>query len=129
MACFIQVAEPPADYLGTATLFEYTNSDGSHVRTNCGQAAAATFLTFQGRLAPGAERAHQVMAEIERHYPPDNLGGVFGTSRRRVIRICKAFGQEVWPIQGEVAELESGPQSWRACGRYRLRVPISFPIG
>jgi hypothetical protein len=103
MACFIQIAEPPADYLGTATLFEYTNSDGSHVRTNCGQAAAATFLTFQGRLAPGAERAHQVMAEIERHHPPDNLGGAFGTSRRRVIRICKAFGQEVWPIQGEGA--------------------------
>jgi hypothetical protein len=103
MAGFIHVGEPPADYLGTAAIFEYTNSDGSHVRTNCGQAAAATFLTFHGRLAPGAEQAHQVMAEIERYHPPDNLGGVLGTSRRRVIRICRAFGQAVLPIRGEVA--------------------------
>jgi hypothetical protein len=106
MACLIHAPEPQTDYLGTAALFEYTNGDGGFVRTNCGQAAAATFLTFHGKLAPLAERARQVMAEIERHFPPDNLGGMFGTSRRRVIRICKAFGQAVCPIEGE-AELKS----------------------
>jgi hypothetical protein len=103
MACFIHACEPQPDYLGTPELFEYTNCDGGYVRTNCGQAAAATFLTFHGKLAPGEDRARRIMADIERSYPPDNVHGFLGTSRRRVVRICKAFGQALRPVQGERA--------------------------
>jgi hypothetical protein len=102
MACLIHALERLADYQGMASLFEYTNVDGEYVRTNCGQAAAATFLTFHGKLTPCPERAQEVMTDIERDFPPDNIGGMFGTSRRRVIRICKAFGQEVEPVDGEL---------------------------
>ena len=44
-------------YCGLASIFEYTNGDGGLRRYNCGQAAAATFLTFHGLLQSTAERA------------------------------------------------------------------------
>jgi hypothetical protein len=88
------------DYRGVKAIFEYTNTDGARVRTNCGQAAAATLLTFHGKLAPAPAR---VMARLERDFPPDNLGGLFGTSRRCVIRMCRAFGLRLIPVDGEDA--------------------------
>ena len=94
-----------AEYRGLGSVFEYTNGDGACTRSNCGQAAAATFLTLHGKLEPAEEKAGRIMAGIERHYPPDNLGGLFGTSRRRVTRICKAHGIRVRPIEGEPALL------------------------
>jgi hypothetical protein len=99
-------AERPA-YRGLPSIFEYTNTDGALIRTNCGQAAAATFLTHYGKMLPDTERARQVMAAIERDYPPDNFGGYLGTSRRRVIQICHAYGVEVRSIAGEERLLAS----------------------
>ncbi|MCI0463240.1 MAG: hypothetical protein L0Z62_40350 [Gemmataceae bacterium] len=104
MAALVQFdKEGTAEYQGLDAIFEYTNYDGACLDTNCGQAAAATLLTFHGKLPPQAERARAIMTAIEGRHPPDNLGGLFGTSRRRVVRICKAFGLPVKVISGEEA--------------------------
>lgn len=99
------------DYRGLASIFEFTNGDGAFVRTNCGQAAAATLLTFYGKFALAALEPGQIMDAIEREDPPDNFGGAFGTSRRRVTRICRRHGILLREITGEVAlraELSKG---------------------
>jgi len=104
MAEFISPEEMNPDaYRGIEKIFEYTNDDGRLVDTNCGQAAAATFLTFYGKVPPLAERAKEVMAAIEHDHPPDNFGGRFGTSRRQVIHICRDQGLRVTEIVGEEA--------------------------
>jgi hypothetical protein len=92
-----------SNFVGLKSIFEYTNGDGSLCRTNCGQAAAATFLTHYGRLPADTAEAHRIMATLERCHPPNVLGGVFGTSRRRVARICSAFGVRVREVPGEAA--------------------------
>jgi hypothetical protein len=104
MASLINLdANSLADFQGTCSIFEYTNYDGACVRANCGQAAAATLLTFHKKLPPELARATSVMAELEHQHPPDNVGGLFGTSRRRVERICRAFGLRLRVIEGEEA--------------------------
>jgi hypothetical protein len=104
MACFITPTDRDAPaYHGVGRIFEYTNFDGRMPRTNCGLAAAATFLTFHSKIPPIEQRAHQVMRLIERDHPPDNLAGLFGTSRRRVQRICRAYGIRTKAIEGEAA--------------------------
>jgi hypothetical protein len=103
MASLIRPVQPGKAYHGAASLFEFRNSDGKLARANCGQAAAATLLKFHGHLDMAEDRAQQIMADLERLHPPDNIGGLFGTSRRRVIRICKAFGLKVQTIEGEDA--------------------------
>jgi hypothetical protein len=90
-------------FQGLASIFEFTNWDGTLVKTNCGQAAAATFLTFHGKLAPSQDQPGRIMAAIERADPPDNVGGLFGTSRRRVVRICRRHGIRLREVVGEAA--------------------------
>src|SRR5262245_31424909 len=92
-----------ADFVGVGTIFEYTNDDGVLCGTNCAQAAAATFLTYHGRLPADAEHARRIMADLESRHPPNVLGGVFGTNRRRVARIRHAFGVPVRDVPGEAA--------------------------
>jgi predicted double-glycine peptidase len=102
MAATVSPAEaPPPGYAGLGSIFQYTNGDGRWVPFNCGQAAACTFLTHLGVLEPAAERAGHIMRLIEAEHPPDNVGGYFGTSRRRVERICRAHGVELREIQTE----------------------------
>jgi hypothetical protein len=104
MAAFISPEKKnPTAYWGLDTIFEYTNDDGRLVDTNCGQAAAATFLTFHGKLPPLTERASQIMGAIEHDHPPDNFGGRFGTSRRQVVHICRDQGLRVMEVSGEEA--------------------------
>jgi hypothetical protein len=102
MAGLVSPAEPaPPAFKGLGSIFEFTNYDGRLVRTNCGQAAAATFLTFHGKLTPQRERPDCIMSAIERADPPDNLGGALGTSRRCVARICRRHGIHLREIGGE----------------------------
>ena len=82
----------PRTYQGVDEIFEYTNSDGLHYATCCGQAAAATFLTHHQRLKPETGRAEEIMALLETKFPQDQLGGRCGTGRRQVERICHAHG-------------------------------------
>jgi hypothetical protein len=89
-------------YHGLPSLFEFTNSNGMFRRFNCGQAAACTLLAHLGRLPA----RHELMQAVEREFPPDNLGGWLGTSRRRVERICRAFGLPLTELDGE-AELRA----------------------
>jgi hypothetical protein len=99
------------EYCGLASIFEYTNGDGELCGRNCGQAAAATLLTHHGLLEPIPARAVGQMHRLEQEHPPDNLGGVFGTSRKRVERICAAFGLPLREVAGEAAlrgELDAG---------------------
>ena len=56
-----------SNYLGLASIFEYTNWDGTQTRFNCGQAAACTYLTHLGKLEP----ATKVMQAIEAAHPPE----------------------------------------------------------
>src|SRR5437016_2567860 len=95
--------ETLAEYRGIATIFEFTNADGRFCKTNCGQAAAATLLTFHQKLPADAEQAAQIMAELEGRHPPDNLGGWLGTSQRRIVRMCRAFSLQLDGIAGEEA--------------------------
>jgi hypothetical protein len=92
-----------ATYRGLPNLFEFVNSDGGLTRFNCGQAAACTLLTHYHAVPSIAdsEAACALMAAVEEAHPPDNLGGWFGTSRRRVERICQAHGIELDEIRGE----------------------------
>jgi hypothetical protein len=103
MASIVSAVQCAANFVGLDAIFEYTNGDGTLCRTNCGQAAAATFLTHHGRLRADAANAHRIMATLERQHPPNVLGGVFGTSRRRVTRICAAFGVHLREVPGEAA--------------------------
>ena len=101
MATLVSPALPRSpDYRGLDAIFEYANVDGLHQATNCGQAAAATFLTQCGVFSANPQRA---MRLIERPYPPDHLGGYLGTSRRLITRICKAHGVPLRAISGEAA--------------------------
>ncbi|MCE9531380.1 MAG: hypothetical protein K8T89_09710 [Planctomycetes bacterium] len=90
-------------YQGVRNIFEYTNGDGDLVPFNCGQAAAATFLTFHGVHPPveDQDQANDLMCRLEEEHPPDNMAGYFGTSRRRVERICRSAGMRVHAIAGE----------------------------
>ncbi len=93
-------------YQGLERIFQYTNADGALVRYNCGQAAAATYLTFREIFPASAEDALEVMQQIETDNPPDNLGGWFGTSRRCIERIGRRHSTPLDEIEGEV-ELRS----------------------
>jgi hypothetical protein len=103
MAGFVSAGAGSGNLLGLSAIFEFTNQDGCLVRTNCGQAAAATFLTHHGKFPRATEQARRIMAALEAGHPPDELGGLLGTSRRRVTRICRAFGLALREIRGEAA--------------------------
>jgi hypothetical protein len=90
-------------YQGLGGIFEFVNADGKLVSFNCGQAAAATLLAHQGCFPAGEATAAQRMHALEAVYPPDNLGGWLGTSRRRVTQICRAHGVRLEEVAGEVA--------------------------
>ena len=47
------------------------------------------------------EAACALMAAVEAAHPPDNVFGWFGTSRRRVERICQAHGIDLDEVSGE----------------------------
>jgi hypothetical protein len=94
-------AIPPGCYRGIRRIFQFTNSDGSFVPFNCGQAAAATYLAFNGLLPSCEEQSGEVMSWIETAHPPDIVGGWFGSSRRRIARICNSFGLPLEEIHGE----------------------------
>lgn len=91
----------PATYRGLPSIFEYINWDGDQRRFNCGQAAACTFLARYHLLTADADLAQDAMIGIEATDPPDNFGGWFGTSRRRVERICATRGLPVEEVGGE----------------------------
>jgi len=90
-------------YHGLPTLYGFENADGSLRKTNCGQAAACTLLVHLGAVPPCAdpEAACALMAAVEEAHPPDNFFGYFGTSRRRVERICHAHGITLDEVTGE----------------------------
>jgi hypothetical protein len=88
----------PSHYRGLGWILEYTNEDGGLRRWNCGQAAAATFLTYHRAVDP-VPAAH-IMSWLEKHHPPDQLAGWFGTGRRRVERIMRSFNLDLCEVHG-----------------------------
>jgi hypothetical protein len=90
-------------YRGLAAIYQYINSDGKHFQHNCGQAAACTFLTHYRALppAPPPDSSHSLLSLIESRHPSDIVGGWFGTSQRRVVRICREAGVPVELVHGE----------------------------
>lgn len=110
MAGFISALTTSTAYSGLARIFEFVNADGRLVKWNCGQAAATTLLTHHGILSCDDDAA-TILQLVERHFPPDQLGGWFGSSRRRVASICKAHDLPLKEIRGEDslrAELSAG---------------------
>ena len=99
MACIIRpnIADP-SQYRGLEWIFEYTNADGALSTWNCGQAAAATFLTHHGAM--DSVQAASNMAWLEAHLPPDQLAGWFGTGRRRLERIMRSFNLDLIEVEG-----------------------------
>jgi hypothetical protein len=109
MADFTTALSRGAGYLGLPQIFEFVNADGRLTKWNCGQAAAATLLTHCG-ISP-CERAVAFMNQIERRFPPNIAGGWFGSSRRRVVSICKGHGLPLTCVRGELdlrAKLSGG---------------------
>src|SRR5436853_1233188 len=97
-------------FAGLDGMFEYVNSDGRLTRWNCGQAAAATLLTHFGRLST-LKNVNDAVIEIERRFPPDQLGGWLGSGRRRVKKICAAHDLSLREFRGETKlrhQLQSG---------------------
>ena len=96
-------------YRGLSSIYEFINSDGEQRKFNCGQAAACTLLTSCDALPsePQEEAARLSMMAIETQHPPDNIGGWFGTSRRRVERILRTHGIPFKAIEGEAKLRES----------------------
>jgi Peptidase_C39 like family len=88
----------PSQYRGLEWIFEYTNQDGALATWNCGQAAAATFLTHHGAMDPLG--AADNMAWLEKHHPPDQFAGWFGTGRRRIERIMRSFHLDLIEARG-----------------------------
>lgn len=86
---------------GLDRIFEYVNWDGDLSRWNCGQAAAATLLRHLNRLAELAN-LDDAVRDIERRFPPDQLGGWLGTGRRRVKEILRDHGVHVKELRGEL---------------------------
>lgn len=105
MACIVRppVAET-SFYRGLDGIFEYTNFDGALQNWNCGQAAAATLLTHHGCMDPA--QAAQNMAWLEKHHPPDQFGGWFGTGRHRVERMLHAFSLDLIVVVGEAGLMQ-----------------------
>lgn len=99
MACIVRpnIADSH-QYRGLDWIFEYTNYDGALTTWNCGQAAAATFLTHHGKMDP--VQAPTNMAWLEEHFPPDQLGGWFGTGRKPVERAVQSFGLDLVEVIG-----------------------------
>jgi hypothetical protein len=95
--------ERRARYRGLESIFEYTNEDGELYLRNCGQAAAATLLTCHGVWTPDEDHAVGRMSHLELRFGPDNLGGVFGTSRKCVERICESYDVPLIDVMGEEA--------------------------
>src|SRR5260370_35163660 len=79
----------PSNYRGLDWIFEYTNQDGALTTWNCGQAAAATFLTHHGAMDP--VQAALNFAWLEKHHAPDQLAGWCGTRRRRIEHLMLPF--------------------------------------
>ena len=104
--------DPPisADYRGLPSIYEFTNADGGQPVVNCGYAAAATLLTFYGYISPAAESPRRIMTKLEGEHPPDNLGGLFGSSQRRITRIFRRLGIRVEKICGETELREAMSQ-------------------
>ena len=101
MAGFLRNDSAKSDgYRGLDGIFEYVNADGQLCRWNCGQAAAATYLTHLGAFAADVATAADVMQRIEAEHPPDQVSGYFGTSRRRVERIARSFGFDIDEVNG-----------------------------
>jgi hypothetical protein len=99
----------PATYRGLPSVYEFINSDGELRGYNCGQAAACSLLSFAGVLVaePDPAVARKLMTAVEEANPPDNVGGWFGTSRRRVERICRTHGVDLDEVAGEAELRES----------------------
>jgi hypothetical protein len=91
----------PESYRGLPSIYEFINSDGGLRQYNCGHAAACSFLTFNGDPASDPDDAGQLIRAVEEAHPPDNMGGWFGVSRRRMERICRAHGIELEAVEGE----------------------------
>jgi hypothetical protein len=89
----------PRQYRGLEWIFEYTNRDGALTTRNCGQAAAATFLSHHGAMNP--VEAARNMAWLEKHYPPDQFAGWLGTGRGRIESILRAFHIDYIEVNGQ----------------------------
>lgn len=110
MADYLHSFSKSVGYTGLPRIFEFVNHDGRLSKWNCGQAAAATLLTHHHVVDPAVDGC-DLLLEIERQFPPDILGGWFGSSRRRVTSICRSRGLPLKPVRGEAAvraELERG---------------------
>jgi hypothetical protein len=75
-------------FYGLSSIYQYVNADGQNPRTVCGQAASATLLTY----CTGRPANLSTLRAIERTHPPDILGGILGTSPRRVQAILVYYG-------------------------------------
>lgn len=120
-----------ATYKGLGAIFEYRNADGRLKGTNCGQAAACTMLTYRGKMTRVATAPNTNMLALETTYPPDNAGGIFGTSRKQVEAIFKAYSLKVATVSGK-ADLKTAIQNSKpvavVTSVHFASMPVSVPL-
>lgn len=111
MAAVVSPSSPDtATYKGLAAIFGYRNQDGQKQNTNCGQAAACTMLTYRGKFTKDTTVPNPNMLTLEASYPPDNAGGLLGTSRKQIEAIFKAYDLKVATVSGQ-ADLKTAIQN------------------
>lgn len=100
---------------GRGSIYQYTNNPGAWLNNNCGQAAAATMLTFhrvQAKYALNSKGGTDLQDTLDKVFPPDlradNLFGFrinCGTSPNRVMSACSNYGLNCWLMSGHEEKL------------------------
>lgn len=81
-------------------IWGYTNQGARNPDNTCGQAAVATLLTYHNPVAFKPLNDNKYVLNLESGFPPDTLGGVFGTSWQRMEKMARANGLRVDWIRG-----------------------------
>jgi hypothetical protein len=81
---------------GTKRYYNYNNDDalGKYAKTCCGQAAMYSYLKTRGSMSIS-------MPQFVNKYPPNNLGGMLGTSKERIAETFGKCGYKTYNAWGE----------------------------
>lgn len=89
MAGFISIDSVGSGFAGRKSMYEYLNSDSKFPKTGCGQCAVGSVLTSRNKMSQNLTLGLRM---LEAAYPPDVIGGQYGTSPWRIRAMLKAYG-------------------------------------
>ena len=86
-------------YQGLASILEIVNDDGKLTHSELRSGGGGDHAHLSRQLSAGRRLRYHVLDR--KTFPPDQMGGWFGSSRRRVTKICKNVGVHLDEIEGE----------------------------